>query len=605
MDTKLSHRLLILLTIIIFVAMPAATLTSIAGATFSNALVYSVACLCVFVFFAGTQHALAQVGGGMLLRLYVMVSALYYIVLTFFILFRVSTGIPFDPNFFVGTWREATTTFFAVLGIMQSIGLIALHALLFIGYYFIFRRTFGRQLLPINIAARAPIGKSGFVFYMMLTGSMLLLPFDAVVYSSANARSIAGDGNAAFIPSNEQFEAQDAKENVFILQLESTNGLALDGKAVVNGKAYDDDYMPELRRAAKDGVFFPQFFGNTMQTHRAQETILCGIVNNFVNSFTWSETMRSSCLPAILSKDGYDTYFFQSYWDDNFYDTKNFMHYIGFENYHSEDIMEEGDPWYQWGYDDCTYYDRVFSFLDTQNLSDKKSLVYITVSSNHANFDPKNGYENVWAFPEPQNFIEKYLNSALVQDHCVARFYDRFRRQYADTSHLFILGDHSHPVGINGSEDFARGFTTDNYVIPLAYIPPRGRSEEFDIGKEVKELRYSQTDILATIFELLSGQQYRNSFADTLKKHDSVLASLTADQDYEDCHMFVQAFNQVAASSVINDVKYTYVFDDQSLQISNIGDDILERNRNTLPMKLGYEDFKAKYTCPRFTTYNN
>ena len=95
--------------------------------------------------------------------------------------------------------------------------------------------------------------------------------------------------------------------------------------------------------------------------------------------------------------------------------------------------MHAEDPKYDWGYDDCVFYERAFDRLEEQACSDP-SLVYLDVSMHHWPFDGVSDARRAIVFPKPRNYLERYVNSARKQDVCLSHFIERYRRRWAQTA---------------------------------------------------------------------------------------------------------------------------------------------------------------------------
>lgn len=404
--------------------------------------------------------------------------------------------------------------------------------------------------------------------------------------------------------SNSEFFTK-SKENIFILQLESINSLAINGYGTdeIGTRAYEK-YMPKLTRIAEQhGVFIPMFWGNSMQTHRAMANILCGISGNVQSALAERpEDISSRCLPQILLEAGYRTFFYSSFPKPNYENKDVFTKTIGIEERHFSDYIEEEVPQSKFGYDDCIFYKRTFDHLKEKTQDNTDSIfAYMSVSSHHQNFHPREEYKSQWFFPEENSDIERYLNSNAEQDYCIAKFFEEYK-PFQKNSHLFILSDHSFPF-VYGPMNNAVGAKVDNFLIPFAYIPPEDRKDEFAIGTVLAKIQFSETDIIPTILDLLNGKTYQNSFAFALRKvekswHKSWGEGLK--QSYEDCHILAQPYDGGWIAIVKGDLKYNYSIKDGKLYRINLQEDISEESPILISENMPYETFKNKYYCKRY-----
>lgn len=394
-------------------------------------------------------------------------------------------------------------------------------------------------------------------------------------------------------------------ESVFILQLESGNALALNGQAT---RGYGpEQLMPVMWGAHAEGAIVPYMWGSAMQTHRGQGAILCSSIFDRYAGISNADHTPKGCLPERLKKDGYHTFFASAYAQGGFAHTDQFMRGIGFEEARFADKMQPGDPQHPWGYDDCTFYTRYFDFLDQRKAELMKDhfFGYFEVSSNHDNFNRKWRYAEFEPFPGPSNrltFAQHYLDSAAMQDHCIATFLKRIE-PYREHAHVIIVADHSWPVGLKGSTSGEKGASSDNFLIPFLYLPPLAKAAEYQHGAVISSPILGQVDIYPTILELLSGKHYENSFAPLLKaSKDGKPPELP--KDYDDCQVMTQPYDGTQVAVVKGKDKYTFdlskreLFHSEILQ-NNIESDMARvRRPKGKNMRLG--QFLNKFLCARY-----
>lgn len=323
-----------------------------------------------------------------------------------------------------------------------------------------------------------------------------------------------------------------SRESVFIVQLESVNSLAL-FQPDADGRGFRPRVpQPGLETILKEGggVLFPLFWANGTQTHRAWESILCGVSGNLGPAMSSDPTrlLRATCLPQHLASGGYQSVFLYSYFNLDFFNLGDFARRVGFrEVVYGPKLMREDDPRHQWGYDDCVFYERAFDYLARQGLDRRERLfAYFEVGMHHAPFFNSMKHRQAHPYPAPATFLEHYLNSNAEQDHCLLAFWQRFRRLARDDVHLFIVPDHSLWVhGVPAHPD--AGFATW-----LAYVPPARRAREF-APRTVAAPTPSQAQLYPTILELLEGKPLPRSFAFSLRGEKPA-------PGYEDCHLLTE-----------------------------------------------------------------
>ena len=325
-----------------------------------------------------------------------------------------------------------------------------------------------------------------------------------------------------------------SRESVFIVQLESVNTHAVFDLATDGSHYQARVRQPGLETILKEGngVLFPLFWANATQTHRAWESMLCGVSGNLGLPLAYDAVrlLRTTCLPNHLGRAGYSTVFLYSYFNLDFFDLRGFAKMAGFQEVaYGPKLMAEGDRRHQWAYDDCVFYERAFQYLARHQL-DKREAVFahFEVGMNHSPFINSRKYPEAHPFPEPANSLEHYVNSVAEQDHCLLAFWKAFRRLDRDDVHLFILPDH----GIYGMFHQPDAM----FATWLAYIPPRRRAAEFTARAVLAPIP-SQAQIYPTVLELLGGEAHPASFAFALRGE-------RASPRYDDCHLLTEPFSK-------------------------------------------------------------
>jgi hypothetical protein len=329
-----------------------------------------------------------------------------------------------------------------------------------------------------------------------------------------------------------------SNESVFILQLESTASSALFERAA--GGYRSSIPLPGIETIVREGQgsFFPLFWANGIQTHRAQEAILCGISGNVGEPLSIDVTrMRMrTCLPAHLAKAGFATVFLYAYFDMEFFNFGPYFRQMGFqEAAYGAHLMAEGDPKHQWGYDDCVFYERAFDRLAKTGLATRERVfAYFEVGTNHWPFEDTQKHPEAHPYRRPATPLEHYRNSVAEQDHCLLGFWRKFRELGRDDVHLIIVPDHSVPVtGLPDTVDSAFGTW-------LAYVPPARRRAESGAARTVLDPAPSQAQIYPTVLELLGAARSPQSFAFALQ-------GKPRPPDYDACQMLASPYQRVVA----------------------------------------------------------
>lgn len=395
-----------------------------------------------------------------------------------------------------------------------------------------------------------------------------------------------------------------SKENVIILQLESANAMLINGYGTDEvGPTTYQKYIPTMAKIAKEnGVLFPMFWSNAIQTNRALSTILCGTVNNIHSALTNTiQKIPHKCLPEILKQSGYSTHFYSAHWVPTFQNTKNFAIASGFDYSHWSEYMPKETIQYSWGYNDCDFYTETAKKLRDEK-SDKPVFAYIQVSANHTSFYGKEEYKDQWTAPHNKTIAEKTLNSIASQDYCLSKFVEEFSDTIAN-AHVFILSDHSFPnENISNHNTNQKGISADNFLVPFAYLPPESKKYSTYVGQVKDGRRFSHADILPTIFELLNGKMYSNSFAYALQKNEEDIID-TREIMYEPCHIFTQPYQDASLSVLRGNDKYNYRIDDGTVTKVQIIADMPEKKPKTIQVGISYQEFVDSYYCDRYKMF--
>jgi len=349
-----------------------------------------------------------------------------------------------------------------------------------------------------------------------------------------------------------------------------------------------------MHSIASSGTLFPYFWANTIQSHRGYSSILCGVSGNTERAISFTpERLEHPCLPALLAESGYATVYLEGFNKPLFENKGPFLESIGMQEVHIGTIME-GAQEYRWGYDDCDFYEKAFAYLEQEHPEKESVFAMFKVAMHHLQYVyyPEH-YLPLAPFNNPANFLEQYLNSIAAQDHCLAAFSDLFRQYAPENTHLFILADHSWPIGMHSSTYNEFGASSEHFLIPLVYVPPRSRLDEFAQGKEVPAFSFSQTDITPTIFGLLNDSAPQNSFA-------HVLRNIEGEGNHEACQLLVQPYDGIHLAVVRDGFKYTYHAESNTVSTVDLLSDPAELDPRVLATDVAMDAFIKRYYCDRF-----
>jgi arylsulfatase A-like enzyme len=512
-------------------------------------------------------------------------AGLYYCLSYVLMAFGQYTGHPLDARFALDNLADASITLFNVLG-WNTAGILIAAVALWLAFTWI--------VLQIQSKHTWSFSKQPGIWLLALSLALYLAPPTAgYVGQSVSNLVLSLRYHAAVQPVSETMRLSDASasdENVFFLQLESLNALAAFGQAVVEGRHYQDIYTPHLAAMATEGVLFPFAWGNTIQTARSSEAVLCGVSNNVGQPLSFRpKEISNKCLPQLLRERGLSTIYFNGFDDLNFANFADFARQIGFDESLGPQLMAPTQHSRQWGYDEREFFRNIFTYLKDKHSSPRRLFVHIAVSRNHYPFTDT--HPEARLFSAPGRFIEYYLNSLHEEDESLDVFWKEFKAYAGENSHLFVFGDHSWPVGMSGSILNEQGTDVENFAVPILYVPPRNRRHEIKTGMR-PNTRVSQSDIPSTVLELTGLGSGTNSFAPILRGENPI--------SYEDCQILVQPYSAASIVVVRGNEKYTYQLSDGTLTRAHLSENLQENERAITATGMSYADFSAQYNCDRY-----
>ena len=211
------------------------------------------------------------------------------------------------------------------------------------------------------------------------------------------------------------------RPNVVVILLESCGKMFL-------------DVMPNLQKAAAEGVDFTRCYGNSYRTDRGTVSSLSGYL-----SFPTMSVMKMSNKVAHLSsiarslqREGYTTEYLYG-GDINFTKMKGYLISTGFERLHwKKDYTVEEQGTSKWGVrDDITF--KTLAEMVLSHNDEKPFLIGYSTLSSHEPWDvPVNKYE------------EKQYNGFYYVDQCIGRFLSEMKTSKLwDNLLIVFMPDHS------------------------------------------------------------------------------------------------------------------------------------------------------------------
>jgi phosphoglycerol transferase MdoB-like AlkP superfamily enzyme len=381
-------------------------------------------------------------------------------------------------------------------------------------------------------------------------------------------------------------------ESIFIVQLESLNGIAANGE-YDKGDPHHRGSNDVMKRLARNGIYLPHTWAHDIQTHRASEAFMCGAVRN-LGPKNAIDQIDADCIPDIFREAGYRTVFLSSWFDEEFANKGDLMEDMGYDDVRFADsLMKRGDQQALWGYDEVAFFRRAFEYLGRKYRADQPLLVHLAVCAHHAGFSRNREDDREWFAVDREKQIEIYLRSARKQDASLQAFWDLYRKYTGENAHVFIFGDHSFPLGLYSAMLPHLGTTIDNFVTPMVYIPPKSRAAEFALGRTIDTL-HAHSDLPPTFVELVTRKPQANSLVPFFRK------TPPAQYEYEQCHVMAQPFGLPGLLIAHGTTTYRYQFMSECVDRFNITYNPLRQHHAGRKCGVPFETYERQYTCARY-----
>ncbi|MFI3301626.1 MAG: LTA synthase family protein [Rikenellaceae bacterium] len=227
------------------------------------------------------------------------------------------------------------------------------------------------------------------------------------------------------------------RPNILFIIGESFSG------SIINLEIEGEEVMPNLRRLAAEGVYFPNAIANSFRTDRGVTSTLYGFPAQPRTSIM-KYPIKSRKLPSLaaeLASEGYATEFIYG-GDLNFTDMASMLYSTGWRNLKwQQNIKTKVKTNSKWGFDDLFMSDFVIqSVVDASAAGTPFITGWLTLSSHEPFEVPYDKFE------------DKVLNSMAFADDAVGRVVDSLRNTSAwDNLLVIIVADHaysSYPKGL-------------------------------------------------------------------------------------------------------------------------------------------------------------
>ena len=361
-----------------------------------------------------------------------------------------------------------------------------------------------------------------------------------------------------------QNETPSYLDNIIILQVESLNGFLVNEKIT-----------PVFLKIAKNGILFPKFYSNSIETILAQENLLCSIPGSFESTLVASGfDKKIICWPEIMKYLGYKTFFLKSY-DLGFTKTGEFMQNLHFDEIHANDLMSKDDPQYFWGFREDIFYQKAFSYI--QKNKERHNFLYIEIGpTNHWPFITPLELKNSVPYKNPKNHRERIINTTFLQDKYLTIAWEDINQLFPEKNYtLLILGDHSWPAEFHQNNTFNQRMAfEENFTTSLVLI--MGNEEKYK-NRKINGA-YSHLDLLPTFLDSFGINYPENKFSQSFwpelngkEKLNNKFIPLIQPSDYK-CPL----------SFINNNLKYQYNSDKEQIIFYDLEKDPGEKNGQVL-----------------------
>ena len=489
-------------------------------------------------------------------------SSIYYILLIFLVLYLGRSRLVFDWHFFMCNINETVVTTIGTIGIYNFLAILTLYIFLIISMVIFFEnirlpKFKNKQSKRFKIVFLISVICFSLIMALRMGNKnpVIIKFFNRIFATSTNYTNKYSDKyNEVFnyytSISEDDFDYEEMiveDTDIYFIHLES-----------VNSEMVNEKITPELIKYSNEfGVKFSNFFSNTIQTLRAEESILCAMppsLNRYLNNTYDAKELM--CLPEIFENIGYKSMFFKSH-DLSYTRTGDFMKKIGFSEVHNEDIMKEGDEELDWGYKEDVFYNRVMEYLDKDDA--EKKFVYIAVSStNHYPFDVEHFDGNLPFDIEKrttkENLVRRLSNSVYIQDNYFGTLMDKLVND-GKKKYIFIYSDNAWPVGIHENNILNEAMAyKENFSIPMTFIAV---GDDNFKKSEIIDNYYSQINMFNTILDLFNIKVEKDylgdSFYEQLRKGNDAKSN-----NPNKCILNIQPFSDKFFSFIKNNMHYIY-----------------------------------------------
>lgn len=485
------------------------------------------------------------------------IFCLYYFLLSFLLKYFFTTNSFFDINFFIDSLHEAFFTLSSIFSILDFVCILLFFIFFAISFFissnFIisikskFQNILKYTIFILLFILIFFVGlefKYNYEKPLILDFVGTLLVNNDVVYKQykEDYNLIA---NRYFNFSIDDFSIKEENTNlpdIYFIHLESVNGDFMNKNIIPNFDNYSNE----------NGITFDNFYSNSMQTLRVQESILCALPPSMGGYFQYQFNAKNlTCLPKIFNKFDYKTFFFKSH-SLEFSETGKFMKDIGFNEIHNGDIMKNEDTYYKWGFREDIFYKRIHENL--KQYENQKKFVYIAVSTtNHYPFVVYDKLDNL-PVKNPISVVDRIKNTTYIQDQYLKYVLDELKKDNRE-KYVFVFSDHPWPINEHKGNVFNEIFAyRENFQVPFALLYFGNNKDKFNMGSRILDL-HNQIDFLKTILDLYKIETKNNYLG------NSFYCELLKDRkncSENNCSISVQPYSNKYITFFYDNMHYIY-----------------------------------------------
>lgn len=354
-----------------------------------------------------------------------------------------------------------------------------------------------RRAAAAGLVAFALIGLSAMPGFtaagMFARNRAVAMAFDLLSPSASNGDTLVPAEGAVDAPTDAYLTGGDGEQrNVVMIFMESVraNATTLDDP--------DARTTPYLAELAETSLSAEQGYAVLPHTSKSITAGNCGVEPPLDTMMTESEpdAIPSTCLPDLLSAEGYRSAWFQSAVGE-FERRADLVENFGYDEFHPvNDLPKEGFGRANYfGYEDDIMLEPTKEWVEQSD--DPFLLSYLTVSSHHDYVIEDWEQEHLSDDPS----YNDYLNTLRYQDQFVKKVIDQFKEMglYEDT--VFVLtADHGEGFGEHGLYQHDNTIYNEGTKIPIMVHDPQRIDE---IGGRTIETPVQNMALLPTVTELL------------------------------------------------------------------------------------------------------